>query len=102
MDTNAEVDVPVGQETGVRFGESRLRLHRASDCVNGASELRKDTIARRVRYAAPVVPNALVENCAPFSQALERADLISAHEAAVALDVCCEDCDEASADFRRI
>jgi hypothetical protein len=30
---------------------------------------------------------------APFGQALERADLISAHETAVAFDICCEDCD---------
>src|SRR5262249_34441614 len=64
-------------------------------------ELRKDTIARRVRYAAPVFPNEPVEDGAAFGETLERADLVSAHEAAVALDICCEDCDEASADFRR-
>ena len=28
---------------------------------------------------------------------LERSDLVNAHEAAVALDIRCEDCDEASA-----
>jgi len=49
-----------------------------------------------------VLPNKPVEDCAPFGQALERADLISTHEAAVALNICCEDCDEASADFRRV
>ena len=39
---------------------------------------------------------------APFGQALERADLISAHETAVALHICCEDGDKAAADFRRV
>jgi hypothetical protein len=40
--------------------------------------------------------------CAPFRQALERTNFVSAHEATIALDICCEDCDEASADFRRV
>ena len=58
------------------------------------------SVARRVRYTAPVATNDPVEDRAPFGQALERADLVSAHKAAIALDICCEDCDEASADFR--
>jgi hypothetical protein len=62
----------------------------------------KDTVARCVRCAPPVFPNEPVEDCAPFGQPLERADLIAAHEAAVALDIRCEDCDEASADFRGV
>ena len=62
----------------------------------------KDTVARRVRYTAPVLPNETVEDRAAFGQAPERADLISAHEAAVALHISCEDCDEATADFRRV
>ena len=70
--------------------------------VNGASKFGKDTVARRVRYAAPVFSNEPVENRAPFGEALERADLVSAHEAAVALDIRCEDCDEASADCDRV
>jgi hypothetical protein len=50
---------------------------------------------RRVRYTAPVVPNEPVEDRAPLSQPHERADLVSTHEAAVALNICCEDCHEA-------
>src|SRR3974390_2106930 len=102
VDTNAEVDVPVCRETGVRFSESSLRVHRTLYGVYHAPELRKDTVASRVRDAAPVIPNEPVEDCAPFGQAPERADLVSAHEATVALDICCEDGDEASADFRRV
>jgi hypothetical protein len=49
-----------------------------------------------------MVPNEPVENCAPLGEALERADLISAHEAAIAFDICCEDCDEAAADSDRV
>jgi hypothetical protein len=48
------------------------------------------------RYATPVVPNEPVEDRAPFGQPFERADLVSAHEAAVALHIRYEDCDEAS------
>jgi hypothetical protein len=39
---------------------------------------------------------------ARFRQPLERADLIRAHEAAVALHIRCEDRDEASADRKRV
>ena len=35
----------------------------------------------------------LVEDRAPFGQPFERADLIGAHEAAVAFDICCKDRD---------
>ena len=58
----------------------------------------KDTTGRRVRYATPVFPNDPVEDRAPFDQPLERANLVSAHETAVAFDIRCEDCDKASAD----
>ena len=87
---------------GVCLGESGLRIHRALHGVHGASKFGKDTVARRVGYAAPMLPNEPVEDRAPFGQPLERADLISAHEAAVALDIRCEDDDEASADCRRV
>ena len=46
--------------------------------------------------------NEPLEDRAPFGQAPERADLVSTHETAVALHICCEDRDEASADFRRV
>jgi hypothetical protein len=49
-----------------------------------------------------VFPNDPVEDRAPFGQPFERADLISAHEAAVAFNIRCEDCDEASADCDRV
>ena len=43
-----------------------------------------------------------VEDSAPFGQPFERADLVSAHEATVALDIRCEDCDQLPADVRRV
>ena len=84
------------------LGQCGLRLHRALNRLYCTPELRKDTIARRVRYAAPMLLDEPVEDCAPLGQPFERTDLVSAHEAAIALDIGCEDCDEASADFRRV
>jgi hypothetical protein len=52
--------------------------------------------------AAPVVSNDPVEDCAPFGQPFERADLVGAHEAAVALHIRCEDRDKASTDCNRV
>src|SRR5262249_24687104 len=102
VDANAEINATVRCETNVRLGQSSLGLYRALHSVHRTPELSKDTVARRVGYTASVFLNELVEDRAPFGQALERADLVSAHEATVALDICCEDCDEASADFRRV
>jgi hypothetical protein len=34
--------------------------------------------------------------------AVERADLVSTYATAVAFDLCCQDCDEASADYNRV
>ena len=90
------------RESPICQGQGSLRLDCGLHRLNGATELRKDTVARRVRYAAPVVPNEPVEDCAPFGQALERADFVSVHETAVALNIRCEDCDEASADCCRV
>ena len=50
VNPNAEVDAAVGRETGVRFGQGGLRIHRALHRVHGTSELRKDAVACRVRY----------------------------------------------------
>jgi hypothetical protein len=102
VNSDTEIDVLSARDTCVRFGQGSLRIHRAPHGVNGTSELRKHAIASRVRYAAPVLPNEPVEDCAAFGQPFERADLVGAHETAVALNICCEDCDEASADFRRV
>jgi hypothetical protein len=100
--SDTEADAALWCEAGVRFGQSSLGVDRALHGVHSAAEFRKDTVARRVRYTAPVFPYEPVEDRAPLGQALERADLISAHETTIALNICCEDCDEASADFRRV
>jgi hypothetical protein len=102
VDTNAEADALVSGEAGVRFGESSLCLHRALHRFHSTPKLSKNTVSRRVHYAAPVFPNEPVEDCAPFGQTFERPDLVEAHEAAVALHIGCEDGDEASADCDRV
>jgi hypothetical protein len=100
--SNTEADTAVWRDTGVRLAQRTLRFHCALHGINGAPELRKDTIARRVRYAAPVFPNDPVEDRAPLGQPLERADLVGAHEAAVAFHIGCEDRDETAADYNRV
>src|SRR6202007_2929997 len=60
VDTNAETNAAIWCKTGVRFGQGGLCIHRALHGLNGATKLRKDTVARRVRYAAPVVANVPV------------------------------------------
>src|SRR5262249_1964049 len=98
VDTDAEAYPAIRCETGVRFNQSGLRLNGALHGVHGTSELRKDTVACCVRYAAPVLPNEPLEDRASLREPLERANFISAHEAAVAFYIRCEDCDEAPAD----
>ena len=50
----------------------------------------------------PMFTNDPVEDRTAFGQPLERADLVSTHEAAVAFDIRGEDCDEASVDCNRV
>jgi hypothetical protein len=78
VNPDAEIDVLVRQDTGVRLGQSALRLHRALHRLNRAPKLREDTIARRVGYAAPVVPNEPVEDRPAFGQPFERAGMSKA------------------------
>jgi hypothetical protein len=51
---------------------------------------------------APVFPNDPIEDRAPFGEPLERGDLVSAHKAAVAFDIRCEDRYELPADGYRV
>ena len=78
-----------------------MRAYRVCILVDGgkvtesidACELRKNTIARPIRDSPPrAIPSEPVEDCAPFGRPFESDQL---HEAAVALNICCEDCDEA-------
>jgi hypothetical protein len=102
MHSNAVVDAAVWFDASIDLGQGCLHLDGALHGLYRASEFRKHTIARRVRYAAPVFPNEPVEDCAPFGQALKRADLVSAHEATITFDIRCEDCDKLPADCRRV
>jgi hypothetical protein len=58
VDINTEANAVVRRETGVRLGQGGLHFHR----LHSASELRKDTITRRVRYTAPMLPNDPIED----------------------------------------
>ena len=80
----------------------RQSFDRALHRVYSTPELGKDTVTRRVRYTAPVLPNELIEDRSPLSQSLERADFIGAHETAIAFHICCEDCNQLPADIRKL
>jgi hypothetical protein len=67
VNPDAEIDALVGRDACIRLGPNSLRVHCALHGINGAPELRKNTVARRVRYTAPVLPNGPVEDRAPFS-----------------------------------
>ena len=87
---------------GVCLGESGLRIYRASHGVHGAPKLRKDAVARRIGYAAPVIPNELIEHRSPLGQPPERADLIGTHQTAIALDVGRENRHEPALDISHV
>src|SRR5262245_38310327 len=91
MHSYAEANAQLGRQAGVRFGQGGLRIHGALHRIDSAPELGEDTITRRVGYAPPMLPNDPIKDRAPLSEPLERADLIGAHEPAVAFHVCRED-----------
>jgi hypothetical protein len=102
VNPDAEIDVAVGCDP--EFVSAKAVCAFTAHCTastalpNSARTLSPAVFAMRL----PVVLDEPVEDRAPFGQPLERADFISAHEAAVALHIRCEDCNEASADFRRV
>ena len=96
VDPDAEANAAIRRKSGVRLGESSLRLHRALYGVNG-------TLSPAVFVMRPLCsPNEPVEDRPPFGQAFERPNFVRAHEAAVALHICCEDRDELPADCHRV
>ena len=92
MHANAVVDAAAWFCAGIDLGQRSLRLHGTFHSVHRTSKLSKDAISRRVRYAAPILPNEPIEYRPTLGQPPERAYLIDAHETAVALHIRCEDC----------
>ncbi|TJW03693.1 MAG: hypothetical protein E5W82_32470 [Mesorhizobium sp.] len=84
---------------GIRFTQGGLRFHRALHGIHSAPELRKHTVPRRVRDAAPVIRNGLVEDRTALGQRLERADLVSTHQSGIAFNVSREDRHQPSPDI---
>jgi hypothetical protein len=85
-------------------GQSRPgRAGNKSDHVRyEADSIRRFTVARGVRYAAPVVTNDPIEDHPALGEPFERPDLIGAHEAAVARHVRREDGYELAADLAKV
>jgi hypothetical protein len=70
VNANAKVDAFLGGYVGVRFSQSRLRLDRALHGIHRAPELRKNTVACRICYAAPVLSNRRVKDRPAFGELL--------------------------------
>jgi hypothetical protein len=70
----------------------RIELFTAPLAPSGRSDVRRKNSREAARRAHSGKPASI-----KASRIFERADLVRAHEAAVALHVCCEDRDEASA-----
>ena len=81
-----------GSKAGFASAKGRLRIHRALNRIDRASKLGKHTIpavfAMRPRYAPQSDPSRIARRSV---KPLQRADLIGAHETAIALHVCRED-----------
>jgi hypothetical protein len=79
--------LPFGHDRHLSEVADRGLGHRTLNRVYSTPELGKDTVARSVRNAAPAFLNDPVEYSAPFSQPFDRADFVSANEAAVAFHI---------------
>src|SRR5215471_10794621 len=99
IDPDAEIDAPFGLHAGIACGHLALHLDRATNRIDHAHKLAKQTVARCVDDAAAVLPDLGVGNLSPQRlQRSERAFFVRPHEARVARDVGRQDRCEAPLD----
>ena len=70
IDADAEIDAPLGWHAGVAGGHLALHVDRATNRIDHARKLAKQTVARCVDDAAAVLPDLGVGNLSP--QRLQR------------------------------
>jgi hypothetical protein len=91
MHAYAEVDLTGLRNGFIGFGQGILSLHGTSDRINGATELRQHTVARRVSDAASMARDQSVQDFPARRERIQGRYLIGSHEAAIALHVSRED-----------
>src|SRR5215469_9323716 len=62
IDADAEIDAPFGLHTAIACGHFALHFDRATNRIDHARKLAKETVARRVDDAAAVLPDLRVDN----------------------------------------
>src|SRR5215204_6501573 len=91
MDADAKPELPVLRNPLVLLPQPLLYLHRTLNRVDHTRELREHTVARRVRYAAPVLAYEPVHDLPVSRERPQRSHLVLAHKTRVTGDICCED-----------
>src|SRR6516165_2131985 len=82
IDTDAEIDAPLGFHAGIARGHLALHLDRAANRIDHARKLAEQTVARCVDDAAAVLLDLGVDNLTPQRlQRGERAFLVRRHQA---------------------
>jgi hypothetical protein len=88
VDADAEDDAPSLRHRSVAARHAALDRERAADCVDDAPELDEHAVARRLDDAAAVTGDRGVDELAAVRlQRRQGADLVDAHQAAIADDV---------------
>src|SRR5215469_12767688 len=98
LDADTELHLLIGKAIGVLLGDSILRRDRALHGIDGAGEISDETVTRRVEDSASMRGDQPIDDDPVSRKGAKGADLISAHQAAVALHIGCEDRGELSFD----
>src|SRR5829696_1404087 len=91
MDADAKPELPVLRNPLVLLPQPLLYLHRTLDRIDHTRELREHTVARRVRYAAPVLGYEPVHDLPVSRERPQRPYLVPAHEPRITRHVSRED-----------
>ena len=91
MHPYAEVDVAVLGKRRVGFGQGTLSLDGASDSIYSTAKLGQNAVTRRVGDATSMARYQPVQDFPACGECIKGSDLISPHEAAIALNVSRED-----------
>ena len=91
VDANPEPHLLVGRSIRILLGDCVLNRNSTLHGVHRAGEGGDETVARRVEDPTPMRGDQAIDYDPVSRERAEGAEFISAHQAAVALDVGCED-----------
>src|SRR5204862_3027563 len=92
IDAHPKCQPPIFWNCTVSFRHRLLQANRAAHRLNGAGELREDTVSGRLNYAATMLLDPRPDDGSQeLLQLLVGPFLVTLHQAAVADDISCED-----------